>query len=48
MRRVNLPEPEIFTDRIEIGNDKPKAVTPIRITKRDDNTKWQVRRTPIA
>ena len=28
-RRVNLPEPEIFTDRIEIDNDKPKAVTPI-------------------
>ena len=44
-RRVDLPELEIFTERIEIGNDKPKAVTSIRITKRHGR---QVRRTLTA
>ena len=47
-RRVTLPEPEIFTNRIKMDNDKPKAVTPIRITKKDDKTKWQVKRTLSA
>ena len=23
-RRVHLPEPEIFTDRVEVGDDKPQ------------------------
>ena len=44
-RRVHLPEPEIFTDRVEVGDDKPQAVTPIRLSKSDDKTKWQVRGT---
>ena len=47
-RRVHLPEPEIFTDRVEVGDDTPQAVTPIRITKSDDKTKWQVRGTLTA
>ena len=44
-RRVHLPEPEIFTDRVEVGDDKPQAVIPIRLSKSDDKTKWQVRGT---
>ena len=38
-RRVHLPEPEIFTDRVEVGDDKVKEVTPIRISKSDDKSK---------
>ena len=44
-RRVHLPEPEIFTDRVEVGDEKSQAVTPIRLSKSDDKTKWQVRGT---
>ncbi|RMX57773.1 hypothetical protein pdam_00006752 [Pocillopora damicornis] len=47
-RRVHLPEPEIFTDRVEVGDDTPQAVTPIRITKSDDKTKWQVEKSTNA
>ena len=38
-RRVHLSEPEIFTDRVEVGDDKVQEVTPIRIAKRDDKSK---------
>lgn len=36
-KRVNLPEPEIFTERVEVGDDKPKAVTTIH------KERWQDR-----
>ena len=38
-RRVHLSEPEIFTDRVEVGDDKVQEVTPIRIAKSDDKSK---------
>ena len=47
-RRVHLPEPQIFTDRDEVGDDKPQVVTPIRIPKSDDKTKLQLRGTLTA
>ena len=47
-RRVHLPEPEIFTNRAEVSDDQPQVVTPIRLAKSDDKTKWQVRGTLTA
>ena len=38
-RRVHLPEPEIFTDRVEVDDDKVQEVTPIRIAKSDYKSK---------
>ena len=43
-----MPEPQIFTDRDEVGDDKPQVVTPIRIPKSDDKTKLQLRGTLTA
>jgi hypothetical protein len=35
-RRVNISEPEVFFNRVDIPDPKPQTVSPLRITKKSD------------